>query len=416
MRHSKTWRRALAATCALALLCASSHAARQDETPPPAPPASLAPAWKALRERSVAWQVSAVPAGDARVAELERWTALPRVERDLWLESCALNEVLPEDRSTALYVLAHSGAREDVPAFCAIGERAFARGDDFADACVERGVQRWVARDAALLGSLASVLPRATPELRCAAHLGVARGAGDAALEYLANRLGISDAEDRLILGLAGALARTPPAGPPQRLIERARAALRRDDSEVRREAALALGRLEDADAADELASLLESPTFSDRHAASWALTQITGLALAPQAQLWRAWLDAEREFWDDTGEELLADIEHMNRSQQADALRELAQHPWRRAQIARGLAPLLEAQDPKVARLTACVLADLGGSAAHDALRAAAAGAEELSAPLREILPRLEPGHGGPRRKKTVGARDSSRRPSADR
>jgi HEAT repeat protein len=220
-----------------------------------------------------------------------------------------------------------------------------------------------------------------------------------------------------VILGLAGALARVPPSGPPQRLLERARAALRSSDAGLRREAALVLGRLEDADAAFELAELLDAELYSDRHSAAWALTQITGIALAPRAALWSTWLAAESEFWDEEGADLIAKLDRMNRVQQGDALRELAQHPWRRADIARALAPLLRSPDPKVARLTGFVLADLGGSAAHQALRAAARGdTEGVSESLCEALQRLDGAPAVPRRKKQVGARDSSRRASDDR
>jgi len=375
------------------------------------PPAALAPLWAELRV-----SIAASPAS-LSAQLIERWQGHAPLERDVWLENCANAPVEAADRRTALFMLGASGSNEDLPRFGLLAASAFERADEGIEACVEVVVRDWLLRSPQALAGLPSLSDRLGAGTCCALHAGVAKGAPGRAMDYLTNRLGASSAEDSVILGLIGAYAQVPEQGPPARLLQRARAALTSTDVHLRREAALALGRLEDPEAAVALAELLDSPEQGERQAAAWALQRITGLALAPESAAWLGWLAAEQAFWEESGADLLRRLPSLNRKQQAEALRELSQHPWRRADIARALAPLLACDDPKVARLTACVLADLGGQVAQSVLEASVgSGDEELSASLAAALQRVAPAPRVSRRVVTVGARDSSNRPTDGR
>jgi hypothetical protein len=400
---------ALSALTGLVLLCVPAPAAAAGVRPDERrllPPAELAPLWVELRESSAASPALLSP------KLVERWQERPQLERDMWLERCANEPVEPADRRAALLVLGASGNNEALTRFGGLATSAFERSDEGIEACVELVARDWLLRSPPALTGFPTLSDRLMPELRCALHAAVAKATPSHSLDYLTSRLGASADEDRVILGLIGAHARVPEEGPPARLLKRARAALASPDVQLRREAALALGRLEDPEAAFELAELFDSQEHGERQAAAWALQRITGLALAPESATWLGWLAAERAYWEESGEELLRQLPRLNRKQQAEALRELGRHPWRRADIARALAPLLNCDDPQVARLTTCVLADLGGQVAAALLAAGTPRAdEELSASLAAALQRVAPAPRVSRRLVTVGARDSSRR-----
>jgi hypothetical protein len=381
-------------------------------------PLSADAAWVALRPEVEAWsgEPSAQPL--RLTPALLRWSSVPLVDREPRLGQCALPEAAPIDRRTALYVLPALGTAADLATYCAVGEYAIEHGDADAETCLERGLCAWLGRSTALYADLPARLFAATPELRCSLYAGVAAVGSARALEFLADRMGVSDAEDRVILGFVGTRVGAPLDGLPKRLTTRALAALGSRDPGLRREAALALGRVEDAEAVPALAALLGSTVHSDQTAAAWALRHITGLAFAAQSETWHAWWEREQKYWDERGEEQLSRLGGMNRKQQSEALRELVQHPWRRADIARGIAPLLACDDAKVEHISGLVLAELGGSVALATLRQAAdQRLEDPSAPVHEALARLEPEpprlH---RRKHVVGARGSSSRTPTDR
>jgi HEAT repeat protein len=69
---------------------------------------------------------------------------------------------------------------------------------------------------------------------------------------------------------------------------------LKSEDTQVKREAALALGRLQDLESVDSLIGLLKDENRGIRKNAHWALRSITGLRFPDNYTRWKVWWDKE--------------------------------------------------------------------------------------------------------------------------
>ena len=125
---------------------------------------------------------------------------------------------------------------------------------------------------------------------------------------------------------------------------------LEADDPGVRRQAAVAVGRLHDAESARMLIAALEDTDSRVRHASLWALREITGLNWEADTQRWRAWYRRERAWWADEAPQLFDALPSADRTSVAETLREFEQHFVFRDDLAIEIVPLLAHEDAVIA------------------------------------------------------------------
>jgi HEAT repeat protein len=199
-------------------------------------------------------------------------------------------------------------------------------------------------------------------------------------LDPLARLLNQDPELDALLLAQIGRLAEKAAPGTEWHVGLAVRAFLLDSQPGMRREAALTLGKLEDAESAGELIGLLEDESDGVRKSALWALRAIAGQDLGEDPRRWLAWYLQEVDWWradyrriadtlrDGAPEEIGPAISELS-------LRRLFRHP-----MAADLASLLKHERPEI-RARACV-----------ALREleALAGARELVGALEDDHPEV--------------------------
>jgi HEAT repeat protein len=179
---------------------------------------------------------------------------------------------------------------------------------------------------------------------------------------FLSSRLTASEVEQPIVLGaIAAARPGAFDAAPEE--LDALRARLRSPEPGLRRLAALALGKLEDRESADELIELLAGEDALEIAAAHDALRWISGSDLGRQPERWSAWLAAERSWWEGTAPVELQRLGSGDRRTVHRALQELLRHPLFRHEIAPEVARLLSEEDEQLAVAGCSALAALGSS-----------------------------------------------------
>jgi HEAT repeat protein len=191
------------------------------------------------------------------------------------------------------------------------------------------------------------------------------------AILFLQGRLRGSDALDAVILE---ALGRLVPWAEPGALESAAQAAglyLDAPQEDLRRLAALCLGRLRDAEAFAELARCLEDSEARVQRAAHWALEQLAARTLPFDRAACEAWHSKELSWWESRGPRLLEALEGEDSAAIVEALRELCDHALFRRQSTPRIALLLRSESPSVAQSACAALERLDGKDALPALHA---------------------------------------------
>lgn len=221
-------------------------------------------------------------------------------------------------------------------------------------------------RTPALVPTLASQVPSSNDALRPALLSGIGAAPGRDATRALTGYLGQWPALDATVLAQVGRRLGRAPVPLTHSEASVVRRFLRDSKPELRREAALALGRTETASSLPELIERLQDDAPSVCDAAHWALKAITGLRFARDAARWEAWLAGEETWWSERGETLAASFSDRSRETLAGAARELASHRGSRERISLALLPQLDLVDsPDAERLLLEVLASLRSPAA---------------------------------------------------
>jgi len=134
-------------------------------------------------------------------------------------------------------------------------------------------------------------------------------------------------------------------------------------DGNLRPGASLALGALGDYESVPALIALVEEPGLRDN--ATWALRRLSGLRLAAQRDVWQSWYASEADWWKSAAPVLLGHLRSDDRAVVLAALREIAEHRFRRHQLADEVVHSLHHALPAV-RVQACrTLAALGSERA---------------------------------------------------
>lgn len=269
-----------------------------------------------------------------------------------------------EERLAALQVLRRIGTSQEVPFVrLAVPGASPALAPALQETCTAI-----LGRDARALETLRRWMLGAPIEVGTALAAAVGESACPQALHALTSTLGFRDDLDAELLAAIAPLAARAPKPLDEELLKPIEDALRSDDAAVLRPAALALGHAQDSGALPVLIDLVEHESRGVSTAASWALTEITGLRLH-DAERWRAWLRAERSWFEQQGPRVHAELRSNETELAVRALGELSSHRWRRHELALDALAALQHADPVVRRLACLVLARLGSSAAEPAL-----------------------------------------------
>jgi len=148
------------------------------------------------------------------------------------------------------------------------------------------------------------------------------------------------------------------------------RACLSDGSPALRREAALAVGRLSDDESLPLLVTLLEGDSGPRRNA-WWALKAITGLSFREDARPWSRWVAAEQAWWRERSAPALAGLRSSDEATVAAAVQEIAAHRFRRHELALELSAIAGEGSPDRARLVCSALVQLGSPASRKALEA---------------------------------------------
>ena len=237
---------------------------------------------------------------------------------------------------------------------------------------LERALSVRLAREPREARELDEAMEITHPALRPA----IVRAAGDApsteAAEFLTGVLADDSSLDLLVLTeLARVLAVTHEAcgGAVEMKL-----GLHLSSSTValRREACLAVGRLELFVLTEPLIDLLADEDFGVRVNAHWALEEVTGKKMQPDPNRWYAWHDRELRWWSNDAQAAFTKLNSSEAHEISAGIRALSGHRHYRHEIAEELLPLLFHEKNSIVAQVCAALGALGSGKAVPALREA--------------------------------------------
>lgn len=140
-------------------------------------------------------------------------------------------------------------------------------------------------------------------------------------------------------------------------------------NSGLRREACMTLGKLQCSESVDDLIARLNDPHAGVRDAALWSLQAITGKSMKPELERWRSWYAGESRWWRDDFQALRDQLNSEDPALVGVAIRELGRRKLRRHELARELIPLLDDPREGVVCMTIAGLGALGSAVAVEPL-----------------------------------------------
>jgi HEAT repeat protein len=176
--------------------------------------------------------------------------------------------------------------------------------------------------------------------------------------EFLTDLLGTDVGLDTVILP---GVVKMPGAAWSDDLLAKIRPMLESSDVNLRREGAMALGRLRDAGSISALIDLLRDEVRGVRVNAQWALKSITRQRLPAQARRWQVWLDGERAWWKAEGVKHLETLVSGSEQSMLLAITALERGIVFRDEIADALGPLAEDAPGKIQETALAALKSLG-------------------------------------------------------
>jgi len=171
------------------------------------------------------------------------------------------------------------------------------------------------------------------------------------ALQRLPSLLGVVRDLDASVLLEVGNVARTVEHPLSDSAALRVRMYLGAVDPEQRKQAAVAVGQLDDYDAVEGLIELLSDGERGVRTNAYWALREITAMTIDAEPARWRIWFDDETGWWAQESRDLLADLGHVDSAEVCRAINECARKRLFRRELTAPLVPMLRHPDPTVVR-----------------------------------------------------------------
>lgn len=286
----------------------------------------------------------------ARSDELHEWTTERLAEHDG-----------VRARAAALWMLGATGEAADLPL---LFERALLESEVTLDEAVEAGLRAALSsilrRDPETVQQLEKIWRVLREELlrTLLFALGDARR-GDAmqlVAELLASRPELA--------GLA--LSQIRRLGPPttledgRRLARVVRPYLDSRNSTSCQAAVQALSELEDIESIPYLIELLQQDDQVLRDVAAWGLRRVTGLELAPDADVWSAWYEAELSWYERDWPKLRGRLHGLQIDRIASTVQEMTQHRLFRHELSLDLAHVLSNPHQSVRTLVCIALGEL--------------------------------------------------------
>jgi hypothetical protein len=189
------------------------------------------------------------------------------------------------------------------------------------------------------------------------------------ALEIMASLLGFEPRLDELLLNQIWQTAQASGPVVGERVLDSIRPYLEYDDEALIREAAHALGFLNDFDSAEALVALLGNESEMVRDGALWALRQMSGLTLAMDPARWTSWLRNETKWYYSEAPKAFDRLEHRKPVEVVKGINEITQHRYRRHDLALRLTRALEHPNQVVRNVGCIALGQMGSYAAAPAL-----------------------------------------------
>ncbi len=279
------------------------------------------------------------------------------------------SEAPPEDRGALLRVLGRVGSSQDI----ALARRAAeCGGADGLEPAILEAIAGILQRDPRGVEPVRRWILESTPDLGTTVVRAAGASGCGAALPMLAGLLGYRSILDPVLISEIGRIADGAPKPIDRAVTEPVAGFLDGDDPQLVREAALALGRAEDCDSAEQLIALLGHEDRGVREAVSWALERSTGMRFRGDAVRWSSWLRVESLWFEQEGPKLPYRLRSQELGIAARALGQISQHRYRRHQLAQEAGAALENESASVRALACLTLARLASSAAIPALREA--------------------------------------------
>ncbi|MBL8693293.1 MAG: HEAT repeat domain-containing protein [Planctomycetes bacterium] len=300
---------------------------------------------------------------DQRRAQLlQMFTSqLPRARKALSTLSQDTEKTRPE-RMVAIRLLGFLGRGADFPLLVAQLQDDASDPSEYIATAVVDGLVDLFEREPVICGLVPGAFDRASAFQRQALLRVLGTCRCKEATQTLAALLGRVAALDATLLSyLSRSLVANPGASLDPETTAPIRQRLMASLPEVRREAALVLGRLADVSSVPELLRRLTDDHEGAREAAHWALKSITGLRLSLDAERWQRWHEGELAWWQSRGEDLVAALESAPRPQTLAGIREAAARRLFRHQIAERLVDLLSSDDREVVVAAAGALGSMG-------------------------------------------------------
>jgi HEAT repeat protein len=266
-----------------------------------------------------------------------------------------------EARLLALRSLGHVGRAPDLrPALALAATSSSGAIDRAVRTELESAISEILRRDRAGYAAIGEVLREGETDVEAILVGALGRSGTRDALQLLSDRLGRNRALDLPILSQMGRIAARQHGPADPILLRRVRPYLKSRDVAIRREAAMAVGRLEDEEAVPELIGLLGEDNPGVQSNAYWALKRITGMALAPEPHRWKAWYDRESEWRTSRAPAVLDNLSSAGRAEIVAAIQEIATKRLFRGRLAERLVPLLQHPDADIVGLTCTALMGL--------------------------------------------------------
>ncbi len=225
-------------------------------------------------------------------------------------------------------------------------------------------------RDSEAFGVLGRGFTALDPRIQPVVLRAVGRVEDRRAVTFLSDRLGLDERLDPLVLAQLGRAAARVGVDVDERTRTFVLMGLRSADAQLRGEACLVAGHLEDSEAVPDLIDLLEDPGQGVSANAYWALRRCTRKYLDPVVDRWRRWYAKEQAWWSSEAADCLRDLHSADPGRVSLALRELATHRLHRHELARELLPLLGETEEALLLQVCGALQALGSRVSRPALR----------------------------------------------
>ena len=180
-------------------------------------------------------------------------------------------------------------------------------------------------------------------------------------LDYMIELLGEDPGVDQWLVPSVGQTAQRIPHAVTKKHRDKLRPYLSKGSLNLRRDAVLAVGKLEDWHAIDYLIELLDDRDAQTRKSALWSLRQITGRSFTASKKRWRAWVATEREWFENEAPHYFQNLSSPHRELVIRAISELSQVRYMRPLVARRMRFMLNSKDTEIQRIACEGLAQLG-------------------------------------------------------